>query len=231
MNNILGDEEDAITMIDAHAINLGPNGILFVNVALLTMIGWALWRAEKSITTQSEMITLFLLGIFAISGRILPDPIPNIQPVTVIVLLAGIHFGAARSIILATSIALISNLYLGHGLWTIYQALGWSLIGVFGAMISSKIYSNNKLSVNPLMAVAAVSGFVFDWIVSISALHVLSPDIFFLYILNGIPFDLLHAAGNMFFVAWFAVPLSEIMTRHMAFKQPSVVDNFAKTRV
>ena len=50
-----------------------------------------------------------------------------------------------------------------YGLWTIYQALGWSLIGVFGAMISSKIYSNNKLSVNPLMAVAAVSGFVFDW--------------------------------------------------------------------
>ncbi|MGY8691514.1 MAG: hypothetical protein ACKVHF_00985, partial [Candidatus Poseidoniales archaeon] len=75
MNNILEDEKDAITMIDAHAINLGPNGILFVNVALLTMIGWALWRAEKSITTQSEMITLFLLGIFAISGRILLDPI------------------------------------------------------------------------------------------------------------------------------------------------------------
>jgi hypothetical protein len=52
-----------------------------------------------------------------------------------------------------------------------------------------------------------------------------------LYILSGIPFDVLHAAGNMFFVAWLAVPLSEIMTRHISIEQPSVVENFAKTRL
>ncbi len=218
-------------MIDAHAVNLGPNGMLIVNVVLLSMIGWGLLKTEKNITTQSDLVILSLLAIFAISGRILLEPLPNIQPVTVIVLLTGIHFGATRSIVLATSVALISNLFLGHGLWTIYQALGWSLIGVFGALISNKIYINNSISINPLMFIAGASGFIFDWIVSISALHVISSDIFFLYILSGIPFDILHASGNMFFVAWFAIPLSEIMTRHVSIKQPSVVDNFAKTRV
>jgi energy-coupling factor transport system substrate-specific component len=231
MNNILEDEENAITMIDAHAINLGPNGMLIVNVALLSMIGWALLKTEKSITTQSDVIILSLIAIFAISGRILLDPIPNIQPVTVIVLLVGIHFGATRSIIFATSIALVSNLFIGHGLWTVYQATGWSMIGILGAIISSKIYVNSKLSINPLMYIAALCGFVFDWIVSLSALHVINPDLFLLYILSGIPFDVLHAAGNMFFVAWLAVPLSEIMIRHISIEQPSVVENFAKTRL
>jgi|TARA_B110000881_G_C18582863_1_gene522867 energy-coupling factor transport system substrate-specific component len=218
-------------MIDAHAINLGPNGMLLVNVALLSMIGWALLKTEKNLTSQSDVIILALIGIFAISGRILLDPIPNIQPVTFIVLLTGIHFGATRSIILATSIALISNLFLGHGLWTIYQALGWSLVGILGSIISSKIYSNNTLSINPLMPIAVLCGFVFDWVVSLSVLHAIGPDMFLLYILSGIPFDILHAAGNMFFIAWLAIPLSEIMTRHISISQPSVVDNFAKVRV
>ena len=58
------------------------------------------------------MIVLGLLGIFAVSGRILLEPIPNVQPVTVIVLMSGIYFGFTRSIILATSVALVSNIFL-----------------------------------------------------------------------------------------------------------------------
>ena len=123
-------------MIDAHAVNLGPYGLLLVNLTLLSMIGWALWKTERNLSSQSDMIVLFLLGVFAVSGRILLEPIPNVQPVTVIILMSGIYFGVTRSIILATSVALISNLFLGHGLWTLYQAFGWSLVGVIGALLS-----------------------------------------------------------------------------------------------
>ena len=130
-------------MIDAHAVDLGPYGLLLVNLALLSMIGWALWKTEKNISSQSDMIVLGLLGIFAVSGRILLEPIPNVQPVTVIVLMSGIYFGFTRSIILATSVALVSNIFLGHGLWTLYQAFGWSLIGLIGSLLSDKLHSKN----------------------------------------------------------------------------------------
>ena len=63
-------------MIDAHAVNLGPYGLLLVNLTLLSMIGWALWKTERNLSSQSDMIVLFLLGVFAVSGRILLEPIP-----------------------------------------------------------------------------------------------------------------------------------------------------------
>ena len=106
-------------MLDAHAVAIGPHGMLAINIAMLSLIGWALWRAEQKMSSGSDLILLILLGAFAVSGRVLLDPIPNVQPVTVIVLLAGIHFGAPRAVALAAAVALCSNVLLGHGLWSL----------------------------------------------------------------------------------------------------------------
>ena len=34
-------------MFEAHAVALGPLGRLAINIAMLSLIGWALWRAEQ----------------------------------------------------------------------------------------------------------------------------------------------------------------------------------------
>jgi energy-coupling factor transport system substrate-specific component len=120
---------------------------------------------------------------------------------------------------------------MGHGLWTLYQALGWSLVGIIGTLLSNKLHLNNTGSNTPLMMVAIFCAFIFDWTVSLSVLHTLGPDLLFVYILSGIPFDILHAVGNMFFVAWLASPLSEIMTRHLSVKKPLAVKELVKNRI
>lgn len=217
--------------MDAHAVAIGPHGMLAINIAMLSLIGWALWRAEQKMSSGSDLILLILLGAFAVSGRVLLDPIPNVQPVTVIVLLAGIHFGAPRAIALAAAVALCSNVLLGHGLWSLYQAVGWSAVGVAGAALSNRLYVDGRMAIRALAALAAVSAFAFDWIVSLSALHSLSSEVFLVYLMAGIPYDLLHAAGNVAFVAWLANPLSEIMTRHVAPPAPMAVRDPVSSRV
>ena len=218
-------------MLDAHAVAIGPHGMLAINIAMLSLIGWALWRAEQRMSSGSDLIILILLGAFAVSGRVLLDPIPNVQPVTVIVLLAGIHFGAPRAVALAAAVALCSNVLLGHGLWSLYQAVGWSAVGVAGAALSNRLYVDGRMAIRALAALAAVSAFAFDWIVSLSALHSLSSEVFLVYLTTGIPYDLLHAAGNVAFVAWLANPLSEIMTRHIAPPAPMAVRDPVSSRV
>ena len=217
--------------MDAHAVAIGPHGMLAINIAMLSLIGWALWRAEQKMSSGSDLILLILLGAFAVSGRVLLDPIPNVQPVTVIVLLAGIHFGAPRAVALATAVALCSNVLLGHGLWSLYQAVGWSAVGVAGAALSNRLYVDGRMAIGALAALATVSAFAFDWIVSLSALHSLSSEVFLVYLMAGIPYDLLHAAGNVAFVAWLANPLSEIMTRHVAPPAPMAVRDPVSSRV
>ena len=158
---------------------------------------------------------LVLLAVFGVSGRILLDPIPNVQPVTVLVLLTGAYFGAPRAIALAATIALASNvMLLGHGPWTLFQAVGWGAVGLVGALMSSRIIVEGRVRVGLLAVIAAASGLAFNWFVSLSILLEAGPSMLVPYLLNGLVFDLYHVAGNVLFVAWMASPLGEMMSRH-----------------
>ena len=202
-------------MYDFHNAALSPNQSLLINIAILSIIVISLIRGERSLRDQSQWGMLLLLAVFGVSGRILLAPIPNVQPVTVLVLLAGAYFGASRSIALAATIALASNvLLLGHGPWTLFQAIGWGGVGLLGALLANRIVVDGDLRVGFLAVIAAISGLAFNWFVSLSILLEVGPSMLIPYLLNGLVFDLYHVAGNMLFVAWMASPLGDMMHRH-----------------
>ena len=202
-------------MYDFHNVALSPIQSLFLNIATLSIIVLSLIRSERSLRDQSQWGMLVLLAVFGVSGRILLDPIPNVQPVTVLVLLTGAYFGAPRAIALAATIALASNvMLLGHGPWTLFQAVGWGAVGLVGALMSSRIIVEGRVRVGLLAVIAAASGLAFNWFVSLSILLEAGPSMLVPYLLNGLVFDLYHVAGNVLFVAWMASPLGEMLSRH-----------------
>ena len=202
-------------MYDFHNVALSPIQSLFLNIATLSIIVLSLIRSERSLRDQSQWGMLVLLAVFGVSGRILLDPIPNVQPVTVLVLLTGAYFGAPRAIALAATIALASNvMLLGHGPWTLFQAVGWGAVGLVGALMSSRIVVDGRVRFGLLAVIAAASGLAFNWFVSLSILLEAGPSMLVPYLLNGLVFDLYHVAGNVLFVAWMASPLGEMMSRH-----------------
>jgi len=202
-------------LYDFHNVALSPNQSLFLNIAILSIIVLSLIRSERSLRDQSQWGMLVLLAVFGVSGRILLDPIPNVQPVTVLVLMAGAYFGAPRAIALAATIALASNvMLLGHGPWTLFQAVGWGAIGLVGALMASRIVVEGRVRIGPLAVIAAASGLAFNWFVSLSILLEAGSSMLVPYLLNGLVFDLYHVAGNVLFVAWMASPLGEMMSRH-----------------
>ena len=202
-------------MYDFHNSVLTPTQAILLNAAILSIIVASLVRSERSLRNQSQWTMMTLLVVFGVSRRILMEPLPNIQPVTVLVIMAGAYYGAPRALALAATIALASNiLFLGHGPWTIFQAVGWGALGVLGALMSDRLIVDRELRVNLLAVVAAASGFVFNWIVSLSILLTVDPSMLAAYLLNGLVFDLYHAAGNVAFVAWMSVPLGDMMLRH-----------------
>ena len=202
-------------MYDFHNAALSPIQSLLINIAILSIIVVSLIRGERSLRDQSQWGMLFLLAVFGVSGRILLDPIPNVQPVTVLVLLAGAYFGAPRAIALAATIALASNvLLLGHGPWTLFQAIGWGGVGLLGALFANRIVVDGGARIGLLAVIAAISGLAFNWFVSLSILLEVGPSMLIPYLLNGLVFDLYHVAGNVLFVAWMASPLGDMMHRH-----------------
>ena len=202
-------------MYDFHNVALSQIESLFLNIAILSIIVISLIRSERSLRDQSQWAMLFLLAVFGVSGRILLDPIPNVQPVTVLVLLAGAYFGAPRAIALAAILALASNaMLLGHGPWTLFQAIGWGGVALVGAISANRIVVEGNVRIGLLAVIAAISGLAFNWFVSLSILLDVAPSMLIPYLLNGLVFDLYHVAGNVLFVAWIASPLGEMMHRH-----------------
>ena len=174
-------------MYDFHNVALSPIQSLFLNIATLSIIVLSLIRSERSLRDQSQWGMLVLLAVFGVSGRILLDPIPNVQPVTVLVLLTGAYFGAPRAIALAATIALASNvMLLGHGPWTLFQAVGWGAIGLVGALMSSRIVVEGRVRIGLLAVIAAASGLAFNWFVSLSILLEAGSSILVPYLLNGL---------------------------------------------
>ncbi|MBI87421.1 MAG: hypothetical protein CMB67_00105 [Euryarchaeota archaeon] len=215
-------------MYDFHNVALSSSEVLLLNLAVLSIIASSLILSERSLKNQSQWPMIGLLAIFGISGRILLAPIPNVQPVTVIVLMAGAYYGATRAIALGGTIALATNVIaLGHGPWTLFQAVGWGFAGIVGAHMSSRLLVNEKVRVNMMAIVAAILGFAFNWIVSLSILIDTGSSMLIPYLLNGLVFDLYHAVGNVVFVAWMAAPLGEMMARHRTTRNREAVREVA----
>ena len=154
------------------------------------------------------------------------SPLPNIQPVTVACLIIGAQLGARRGVAFAVLVTMISNFILGDGIWTIYQATGWSIVAIIGAQ--SKLIIDNKLRLGKLCFLGIISAFLFDFIVSLSIIGTVNTGEFIDYLINGIPYDVVHALGNVTMAAWFGIWFSSVITQHQSMEEieQTVVDGY-----
>ena len=202
-------------MLGAHDVEFGLAGTVALNLALFGLLAWGMWKIDSRIESGKTLLSLALVASFCIGGRVLLEPLPNISPVTVMLLIAGAHFGARNGVALAVIVAVVSNLFLGHGLWTLYQALGWSLVAVAGSYMATWLLdSERQISIQRLMMAGFVAGFAFDWFVSLSVLHTQSASYLLPYLAQGLVYDLIHAFGNVAFAAWLGTSVSVSLGRH-----------------
>src|ERR687888_738843 len=124
-----------ITMFGAAvwaAVDRGNGGLslLLIAVALLALA--AAWL-ESGADSAKEIALVATLGGAAAAGRVLFAAIPGVQPVTVVVVCAGAALGARAGVATGAVAALVSNFFLGQGVWTPWQMLAWAACGAAGA--------------------------------------------------------------------------------------------------
>ena len=191
-------------MIGPHPAEVGQAAFWIIHLVLLCILMALIWSTLKR-PFGREMGLFMSYGITAVVGRLLLEGAPNIQPVTILMLLAGAHIGIRRGMALAVLTTLASNMFLGSGLWTIYQASGWALIALFGGLLSSKLVENGRINMWRLASAGLVLGFAFDWWVSLYIFHGdASISTYLQYLISGLSYDLMHALGNITFAFWLA---------------------------
>ena len=108
-------------LFDAHAVTLSPNEQFVLDLAIVTVAIASLIFTDSKFKSKNPSIIFLILVVLAISGRLLLNPIPNVQPVTFLAIMVGIYFGISYSIAFATIVTLSSNVMLEHGIWSNYQ--------------------------------------------------------------------------------------------------------------
>ena len=156
------------------------------------------------------------LGALAAAGRILFAPIPDFKPVSAICIIAGAVFGKHSGFMVGALAALCSNFFFGQGPWTPWQMFAFGLIGFLaGALAQIRLLRKETL---PLCVFGGVSALViYGGLLNPAAVLMFqdhpTKEMFLLAYLQGLPFDLIHAASTVFFLWLLAMPLLEKLER------------------
>ena len=100
-----------------------------VALGALVALAVVLAAVETGPNRSRELALVAALAAAAAGGRVVFAAIPNVQPVTMIVAVAGTTLGPRAGLATGAAAALASNAFLGQGPWTPWQMLGWGLVG------------------------------------------------------------------------------------------------------
>jgi energy-coupling factor transport system substrate-specific component len=142
-----------------------------------------------------KLTLLALLAALAVVGRFIFSFLPNVQPVTSIIIICGIVLGPIAAIFLTLLTTFLSNMLLGMGIWTIWQVVSWSIIGLISGLLGKAKF---KMSMPILIIYAIFCGYFYGLIISLTTYQITGK--FLPYYLMGLPFDTYHAIGNAVFM-------------------------------
>jgi energy-coupling factor transport system substrate-specific component len=124
-----------------------------------------------------------------------------VKPTTDIVLFAGYALGAIPGFAVGAVTAIVSNIFLSQGPWTVWQMAGWGAVGVGGAVLARVLHGRepNRFL---LAAVCGLAGLLFGaWMDVYQWTFAARQDLDSYIAVAGIslPYNVAHAVGNVVF--------------------------------
>jgi len=171
----------------------------FVVLALVLVAGFGWYERRRP---PAKVIALVAaLAALAVVGRLAFAAIPNVKPTTDIVLFAGYALGPVPGFMVGAVTALVSNVFLGHGPWTVWQMVAWGGVGVGGAMLA-RAAGRRELGRVPLAIACGVAGLAFGAFMDVYQWTLAAEQTLPTYLTvsgSSLAYNLAHAFGNVAF--------------------------------
>jgi len=174
---------------------------------------------EGKISVGRLSITV-TVSVCAVVGRLVFALVPQVQPVTALVILLGVMLGGREAMLAAVVSAFLSNLVLGQGPWTLWQILAWGSIG----LIFSLFNENSNRYIVALLG--GLSAFYFSIITDIYTLSALGRGLpirsILLLFASGLVFNISHGVLNVILIILLFKPFGK-MIRRLKAKYPHLI--------
>lgn len=164
-------------------------------------------------TQIKQLALLAILTAMAVALRIAHIiPVPNMQPVTDIIMIVTLQLGLGFGLSMAVLVMVISNIFLGFGIWTIGQIAAYAVC-VLVVYLFGKIPLVRKHFWLQLI-VATLLGYVYGLIVNFSMSIWGGIPAFIAYTAGSFVFDTYHCIGNFIFYPILYKPLTIALDRY-----------------
>ena len=180
-------------------------------VAAALIVAGAAWL-EAGPGSSKEVALVATLAAAAAAGRILFAAVPNVQPVTVTAVVAGVALGPRAGMTVGGLAALVSNFYLGQGAYTPWQMLAWGACGLLGGLAAPLL--RRRI---PLALTCFALGFAFDALMDVWEWLSFYPhtwQAFAALYARGIWFDAAHATGTLLLALAIGPELRRLLERY-----------------
>ena len=184
-------------------------------IILQTMLPFVMVFEERKPRAR-ELIVIAVLCAIGVAGRTAFFMLPQFKPVVAIVIIAGIAFGGEAGFLVGAVTGFVSNMFFGQGPWTPWQMFAFSIIGFLAGVLFKKgLLRRNTIALCIFGGLSTF--FIYGGIMNPAAVLMFQAkptiQMFYLAYIQGIPFDLVHAAATVVFLFFIAKPMLEKLDR------------------
>lgn len=163
-----------------------------------------------------ELVTIAVLSAMAAVSRVAFAFLPGFKPVTAIVMITGIAFGAEAGFLTGAVSAFASNFFYSQGPWTPWQMMAYGVGGFLAGLIFRRWGHKCRpvvLAVFGFVSIVLLIGPLLDCCTIFTTLTVLTPEAVGLVFLQGVPANVTHGLGCATTMLLFSRPLLEKLNR------------------
>ncbi len=163
---------------------------------------------KKGIDFAKDAAIAGLMTALLTSGKMALAFIPNVEIVSFMIIMFSVYLGR-KTILSVFAFVLIEGLLYGFGFWWIGYLYTWPLL----CLVSCAV--RKKASHFVLTVISTLFGLLFGFLSSFAYIFAGTANPGIGYALSwwiaGIPFDLIHGAGNLAVMACLYVPVSRVL--------------------
>ncbi len=196
---------------------LGDQKYLFISLLILfeAMIPFFLVFEGKKPKAR-ELVIIAVLCALAVSGRVIFNLLPQINPVIALVIISGISFGGETGFLVGSVTMLVSNIMLGQGPWTPWQMFSAGIIGFLAGILSKcGLLSRQRTSlcIFGFFVTLVLYGGIMNFYSAVSSHSALNFEMLAGFYIQGFPMDIIHALSSVIFLYFAAEPMLEKLDR------------------
>jgi len=185
---------------------------------------------KKLLFTTGELVLMAILSATLTAGKLALSYLPNIEIVTLMLMIYTVTLGVKRSFAISVVFVLTECLIYGFNSWTVMYFLIWPLLVVLTGLLQplfdrirfggEKVWLQYVGQSVGYVLLAGVYGFAFGFLCAVveAAFFGASRGYFnylFAYWMSGIPFDVTHAVSNVIIAAVLFAPLRHLFGKLM----------------